>query len=334
MFLNTHTNKRLPGVGEADGQEGSARFWILIGLSVGVIIVAAVLLMVLGAGKKDKTAQEDPSEDVKGPNEPQGGREPPNVGGSRINVVKSGPGPLHMSAERKRQLVANMKKGAMTEEERDRYTGPPIDVTVEGPGPDGMHLEVYSTLTQMHDQLAGCYKKGLSKNPGLKGKVSFNLAFQIKDKRSHVMATIDNTSTLRDSKVEACMTRRLNSINMDMTFGDLKEAIPYPVTFKPGKAAAAASGTKQEGEAAPSAAGKEGERAPGEGQEEGEGSEEDHPRPGEPPHPEGEEPPHPDDPPDEGEEPPHPDELPDEDEDRQPHPDEPPHLGGEHPDDE
>lgn len=287
-------------VGRKPNESGSARLFLLLGLGAVLALAAGFMLYVLigsgeGQSEEDGDTAADEATDEDGVARGRRVREPKRV--MHPMAVKAMPaqgGGLVASADSVRVLNSQLKEGKKTDEELDEtYKGPPMDVTVRGPlKPDGFPLDLYIEMQKMREKISDCYKQSLSTMPNLNGNLVLSLKI-VNDGGpvARVETGIEASSTVRDVKLSACVTRRISRMQMPLQLADPQKTYAYPLTMESGKDT---SGLK-EWEAPPSIEElkKKGllPKEPGAGEPPTEpGKAEPQPEPEKQPHPEGQEP--------------------------------------------
>lgn len=228
-------------------ESGSSKALLLGGMAVLLLGVVGVLLMVMGQGKssEEKAREARELEEMEGgtagerriPGQEWRGKEQPGQGSKGFRKLGS------LQSE----LDLQLKKGSKTEEEMDKkYSGPPMDVAVQGPkDKDPRAPEMYEKMKKEYlEKIADCYKQSLSGKPSLRGRL--NLSLTIKPTKNEdigqVQAVVGKGSTIQDMKLSSCVTRRVSRMTVPGIYAvEAKDVtFEYPLQLDPGEVTAAA----------------------------------------------------------------------------------------------
>lgn len=230
-----------------DHEFGSTKALLLAGVAVLLLLVAGALYFVMGNGPSDKDKAREAAElrEMEG-EDGKGGRRIPGEEWKGKEVAGGATGIRKLSSLQS-ELDDQLKKGSKTEEEMEKkYTGPPMDVAVQGPkDADPRAPELYEKMKKEYlSKIADCYKQSLSGKPSLRGRLNLSLTIHATKSEDvgQVNATVAKSSTIQDQKLSACVARRVSRMTVPGIYAvEQKDTVfEYALQLDPGEATAAA----------------------------------------------------------------------------------------------
>jgi len=231
-------------------EAGGSRALLLGGLALLLALVVGALLFMMGGGPSEEEKAREAAElkRLEAEGKDEGGRRIPGQDwkGKEAPPLEGSKG-FRRLASLQSELDDHLKAGSKTEEEMDKkYSGPPMDVAVQGPKDnDPRAPEMYKKMKEEYlKKIADCYKQSLSNKPSLRGRL--NLSLSIKPTKNEdvgqVQAVVGKGSTIQDIKLSACVTRRVSRMTVPGIYAvEQKDTIfEYPLQLDPGEVSAAA----------------------------------------------------------------------------------------------
>jgi hypothetical protein len=228
---------------------GGSRALLLGGLALLLALVVGALLFVMDGGPSDEEKAREAQElEQLEAQEGGGGRRIPGQDWKGKEAPPPGGGKsFRRLASLQGELNDQLKAGSKTEEEMDKkYSGPPMDVAVQGPKElDPRAPELFKKMKEEYlKKIADCYKQSLSSKPSLRGRLNLSLSVMPTKNEDvgQVQAVVGKGSTIQDMKLSACVTRRVSRMTVPGIYAvEQKDTVfEYPLQLDPGEVSAAA----------------------------------------------------------------------------------------------